>query len=146
LLVLGDVHCDRRHLRELVERAAEERCDALLSLGDLCYLPRDPKDAASSAPPAPCSAAPGLSFCSSTTTPRRSPKRAPRPPRPPVLLGFRLHHLPAGTRFRLGRLRCLAYGGSLLPRLDPDSRAPSGATLANPWGLASGRRNAVCAR
>jgi hypothetical protein len=30
----------------------------------------------------------------------------------PVRLGFRLHHLPAGTRFRLGRLRCLAYGGS----------------------------------
>jgi hypothetical protein len=29
-----------------------------------------------------------------------------------VRLGFRLHHLPAGTRFRLGRLRCLAYGGS----------------------------------
>jgi hypothetical protein len=29
-----------------------------------------------------------------------------------VPLGFRLHHLPAGTRFRLGRLRCLAYGGA----------------------------------
>ena len=27
-------------------------------------------------------------------------------------VGFRLHHLPAGTRFRLGRLRCLAYGGA----------------------------------
>ena len=27
-------------------------------------------------------------------------------------LGFRLHHLPAGTRFRLGRLRCLVYGGA----------------------------------
>jgi hypothetical protein len=36
-----------------------------------------------------------------------------RTPAPgPVLLGFRLHHLPAGTRFRLGRLRCLAYGGA----------------------------------
>jgi hypothetical protein len=23
-----------------------------------------------------------------------------------------MHHLPAGTRFRLGRLRCLAYGGA----------------------------------
>jgi predicted phosphodiesterase len=30
----------------------------------------------------------------------------------PVPLGFRLHHLPSGTRFRLGRLRCLAYGGA----------------------------------
>jgi FAD binding domain len=29
-----------------------------------------------------------------------------------VPLGYRLHHLPAGTRFRLGRLRCLAYGGA----------------------------------
>jgi hypothetical protein len=29
-----------------------------------------------------------------------------------VRLGFGLHHLPAGTRFRFGRLRCLAYGGS----------------------------------
>ena len=43
LLVFGDLHCDRRHLRGLVERAVEERCDALLSLGDLCYLPRDPE-------------------------------------------------------------------------------------------------------
>src|SRR5262249_28408608 len=41
LLVLGDLHCDRRHLRSLVERAVEERCDALVSLGDLCYLPGD---------------------------------------------------------------------------------------------------------
>ena len=30
----------------------------------------------------------------------------------PVPLGFRVHHLSAGTRFRLGRLRCLAYGGA----------------------------------
>jgi 3',5'-cyclic AMP phosphodiesterase CpdA len=43
LLVLGDLHCDRRHLRDLVERAFEERCDALVSLGDLCYLPREPE-------------------------------------------------------------------------------------------------------
>jgi hypothetical protein len=43
LLVLGDLHCDRRHLRGLVERAVEERCDTLVSLGDLCYLPRDPE-------------------------------------------------------------------------------------------------------
>jgi hypothetical protein len=42
LLAFGDLHCDRRHLRDLVERAVEERCDALVSLGDLCYLPREP--------------------------------------------------------------------------------------------------------
>jgi predicted phosphodiesterase len=41
--VLGDLHCDRRHLGDLIERAVEERCDALVSLGDLCYLPRDPE-------------------------------------------------------------------------------------------------------
>jgi len=29
-----------------------------------------------------------------------------------VPLGFRLHHLPAETRFHFGRLRCLAYGGA----------------------------------
>ena len=34
----------------------------------------------------------------------------------PVPLGFRLHHLPAPTRFRLGRLRCLAYGGAFPAR------------------------------
>jgi hypothetical protein len=27
-----------------------------------------------------------------------------------------LHHLPSGTRFRLGRLRCLAYGGAFPAR------------------------------
>jgi hypothetical protein len=43
LLAFGDLHCDRRHLRGLVERAVEERCDALVSLGDPCYLPRDPE-------------------------------------------------------------------------------------------------------
>jgi len=39
-----------------------------------------------------------------------------RPVPGPVPLGFRLHHLPAGTRFRLGRLRCLAYGGAFPAR------------------------------
>ena len=34
---------DLRHLRGLVERAVDERCDALVSLGDVCYLPRDPE-------------------------------------------------------------------------------------------------------
>jgi predicted phosphodiesterase len=43
LLVLGDLHCDRSLLRNLVERAVDERCDALVALGDLCYLPRDPE-------------------------------------------------------------------------------------------------------
>jgi predicted phosphodiesterase len=43
LLVLGDLHCDRGHLRDLVGRAVEERCDALVSVGDLCYLPREPE-------------------------------------------------------------------------------------------------------
>jgi len=114
LLVHGDLHCDRRHLRELVERAVEERCDALLSLGDLCYLPRDPE---------------GRRFLRFTgDTLRRAGlelllvegnhddaealARARAPAPGPVPLGYRLHHLPAGTRFRLGRLRCLAYGGS----------------------------------
>jgi hypothetical protein len=27
LLVFGDLHCDRRHLRNLVERAVAERCE-----------------------------------------------------------------------------------------------------------------------
>jgi hypothetical protein len=34
LLAFGDFHSDRHHLRGLVERAVEERCDALLCLGD----------------------------------------------------------------------------------------------------------------
>jgi predicted phosphodiesterase len=115
LLVLGDLHCDRRHLRDLVERAVEERCDALLSLGDLCYLPSDPG---------------GRRFLRSAESMLRTAglelllvdgnhddaealaRRARTPAAGPVPLGFRLHHLPAGTRFRLGRLRCLAYGGA----------------------------------
>jgi hypothetical protein len=43
LLVFGDLHCDGRHLRGLVERAVAEHCDALVSLGDLNYLPREPE-------------------------------------------------------------------------------------------------------
>jgi predicted phosphodiesterase len=116
LLVLGDLHCDRRHLRGPVARAVEERCDALVSLGDLCYLPRDPE---------------GRRFLRSTSALLRraglelllidgnhddgealAGARARNPTPGPVPLGFRLHHLPAGTHFRLGRLRCLAYGGS----------------------------------
>ena len=116
LLVFGDLHCDRSHLRGLVERAVKERCDALVSLGDLCYLPRDPE---------------GRRFLRSTGDLLRRARlelllvdgnhddgealvdaRARTPAPGPVPLGFRLHHLPAGTRFRLGRLRCLAYGGA----------------------------------
>ena len=116
MLVFGDLHCDRRHLRDLVERAVEERCDALVALGDLNYLPGDPE---------------GRRFLRSTAAQLRraalelllvegnhddaealaradAGARAPGPTR----LGFGLHHLPAGTRFRFGRLRCLVYGGS----------------------------------
>jgi len=74
LLVLGDLHCDRRHLRDLVEPAVEERCDALVSLGDLCYVPRDPEGRRFLRSPVPCSVAQASSFSSwkePTTTPRR---------------------------------------------------------------------------
>jgi predicted phosphodiesterase len=116
LLVFGDLHCERGHLRDLVERAVEERCDALVSLGDLCYLPREPE---------------GRRFLRSAGALLRragielllvdgnhddgealAEARDCTPASGPVPLGFRLHHLPAGTRFRLGRLRCLAYGGA----------------------------------
>jgi predicted phosphodiesterase len=116
LLAFGDLHCDRDHLRGLVERAVHERCDALVSLGDLCYLPRD---------------AEGRRFLRSAGAILRrahfelllvdgnhddadalARARARSPADGPVPLGYRLHHLPAGTRFRLGRLRCLAYGGA----------------------------------
>lgn len=120
VLVFGDLHCDRLHLRGLIERAVEERCDALLSLGDLCYLPRDPE---------------GRRFLRSAGALLRragfelllvdgnhddaealasAAIRAVAPV--PVALGFRIHHLPAGTRFRLGSLRCLAYGGAFPAR------------------------------
>jgi predicted phosphodiesterase len=127
LLVFGDLHCDRRHLRGLVERAVEERCDALISLGDLFYLPREPE---------------GRRFLRSAGALLRQARlelmlvdgnhddaeslasaRARRSALGPVPLGYRLHHLPAGTRFRIGRLRCLAYGGAFpvrSPRADRD--------------------------
>jgi predicted phosphodiesterase len=116
LLVFGDLHCDRPHLRGLIERAVEERCDALVSLGDLYYRPRDPE---------------GRRFLRSAGALLRraglvlllvdgnhddgealAEARARTPAPGPVPLGYRLHHLPAGTRFRLGRVRCLAYGGA----------------------------------
>jgi predicted phosphodiesterase len=120
LLVLGDLHSDRHHLRGLVQRAVEERCDALLCLGDLCYLPRDPEG--------------GRFLRSAGALLRRASlellliegnhddadalarARARTSAPGPVPLGYRMHHVPAGTRFRFGRLRCLAYGGSLRAR------------------------------
>jgi predicted phosphodiesterase len=116
LLVFGDLHCDRRHLRGLVERAVEERCDALLSLGDLIYLPRDPEGRRFLRSAGALLRRAGLELLlvdgnhddGAALADARTGYAAPGP----VPLGFRLHHLPAGTRFSLGRLRCLAYGGA----------------------------------
>jgi predicted phosphodiesterase len=116
LLVLGDLHCDRRHLRGLVERAVAERCDALLSLGDLFYLPRDPEGLRFLRSAGALLRRAGLELLlvdgnhddGEALADARARAHAPGP----VPLGYRLHHLPAGTRFRLGSLRCLAYGGA----------------------------------
>jgi predicted phosphodiesterase len=120
LLVLGDLHGDRGHLRGLVERAVEERCDALLSLGDLCYLPRQPEGRRFLRSASALLRRGGLELLlvdgnhddAGALALARARTQTPGP----VPLGYRLHHLPAGTRFRIGRLRCLAYGGSLVPR------------------------------
>jgi predicted phosphodiesterase len=120
LLVLGDLHSDRRHLRDLVERAVAERCDALISLGDLCYLPRDPEGrrflrfAGAQLRRADLELLLVEGNHDDAEALARAHARTPAPG--PVPLGYRLHHLPAGMRFRLGRLRCLAYGGSLRAR------------------------------
>jgi predicted phosphodiesterase len=120
LLVLGDLHCDRRHLRDLVERAVEERCDALVSLGDLCYLPRDPEGRRFLRSAGALLRRAGLELLlvegnhDDGEALARAHARTAAPG--PVPLGYRLHHLPAGMRFRVGRLRCLAYGGSLRAR------------------------------
>jgi predicted phosphodiesterase len=116
LLVFGDLHCDRGHLRGLVERAVEERCDALVSLGDLCYLPREPEGRRFLRSAGALLRRAGLELLlvegnhddAESLAGARARTLAPAP----VPLGFRLHHLPAGTRFRLGSLRCLAYGGA----------------------------------
>jgi predicted phosphodiesterase len=116
LLVFGDLHCDRPHLGGLIERAVEERCDALVSLGDLCYLPRDPEGRRFLRSAGSRLRRAGLDLLlvdgnhddADALADARARSPAPRP----VPLGYRLHHLPAGTRFRLGRLRCLAYGGA----------------------------------
>jgi predicted phosphodiesterase len=116
LLAFGDLHCDRRQLRGLVERAVEERCDALVSLGDLCYLPRDPEGRRFLRSAGALLRRAGLGLLlvdgnhDDTEALARAHARTPEPG--PVPLGFRLHHLPAGTRFRFGRLRSLAYGGA----------------------------------
>jgi predicted phosphodiesterase len=116
LLVFGDLHCDRPHLRGLIERAVDERCDALVSLGDLYYLPRDPEGRRFLRSAAARLRRAGLELLlvhgnhddGEALADARARTSAPGP----VPLGYRLHHLPAGTRFRLGRLRCLAYGGA----------------------------------
>jgi predicted phosphodiesterase len=116
LLVFGDLHCDRRHLRGLVERAVAEHCDALVSLGDLNYLPREPEGRRFLRSAGALLRRAGLELLlvegnhddAEELAGADARTRAPGP----VRLGFSLHHLPAGTRFRLGRLRCLAYGGS----------------------------------
>jgi predicted phosphodiesterase len=116
LLVFGDLHCDRRHLRSLVERAVEERCDALVSLGDLYYLPHDPEGRRFLRSVGAMLRRAGLELLlvdgNHDDAEALADARARTPAPGPVPLGFRLHHLPAGTRFRLGRLRCLAYGGA----------------------------------
>jgi predicted phosphodiesterase len=119
LLVFGDLHSDRRHLRGLVDRAVEERCTALLSLGDLCYLPRDPDGRRFLRSAGALLRRAGLELLlvdgNHDDAEALADARARSPAPGPVPLGFRLRHLPAGTRFRFGRLRCLAYGGAYRP-------------------------------
>jgi predicted phosphodiesterase len=116
VLAFGDLHCDRRHLCGLVERAVEERCNALVSLGDLCYLPRDSdghrflRSAGALLRKARLELLLVHGNHDDAEALARAHTRTPAPG--PVPLGFRLYHLPAGTRFHLGRLRCLAYGGA----------------------------------
>jgi len=116
LLAFGDLHCDRRHLRGLVERTVEERCDALLSLGDLCYAPGNPEGRRFLRSAGALLRRTGLQLLlvegNHDDAEALARAQARSPASGPVPLGFRLHHLPAGTRFRLGRLRCLAYGGA----------------------------------
>jgi predicted phosphodiesterase len=116
LLVFGDLHCERRHLRGLVERAVQEQCDALVSLGDLCYLPRDPEGRRFLRSAGALLRRAGLELLlvdgNHDDAEALARARARTSTAGPVTLGFRLHHLPAGTRFRLGGLRCLAYGGA----------------------------------
>ena len=127
LLVFGDLHSDRRHLRVLVERAVEERCDALVSLGDLCYLPCDPEGRRFLRSGGALLRRAGLELLlvdgNHDDAEALARAHARTPGVGPIPLGYGLHHLPAGTRFRLGRLQCLAYGGAFpvrSPRAGPD--------------------------
>jgi predicted phosphodiesterase len=141
LLVFGDLHCDRRHLRGLVERAVEERCDALLSLGDLSYLPNDPEGRRFLRSAGALLRRAGLELLlvdgNHDDAEALALARARAAASGPVPIGFRLHHLPAGTRFRLGRLRCLAYGGAYPVR-------PRGA--GREWHRAAARERAALKR
>jgi predicted phosphodiesterase len=141
LLVFGDLHCDRRHLRGLVERAVEERCDALVSLGDLSYLPNDPEGRLFLRSAGALLRRAGLELLlvdgNHDDAEALALARARTAASGPVPLGFRLHHLPAGTRFRLGRLRCLAYGGAYPVR-------PRGA--GREWHRAAARERAALKR
>jgi predicted phosphodiesterase len=120
LLVFGDLHSDRGHLRGLVERAVEEHCEALLCLGDLCYLPREPEGRRFLRSAGALLRRAGLELLlvegnhDDAEALAHAQTRTPTPGLVP--LGFCMHHLPAGTRFHLGRLRCLAYGGALRVR------------------------------
>jgi predicted phosphodiesterase len=117
LLVFGDLHSDRHHLRGVVDRAVEERCEALLCLGDLCYVPRDPEGRLFLRSAGALLRRANLELLlvegnhDDEDALARARERTTAPG--PVPLGYRMHHVPAGTRFRFGRLRCLAYGGSL---------------------------------
>jgi predicted phosphodiesterase len=141
LLVFGDVHCERPHLRGLIERAVEERCDALVSLGDLFYLPRDPEGRRFLRSAGAQLRLAGLELLlldgnhddGEALADARARTRAPGP----VPLGYRLHHVPAGTRFRLGHLRCLAYGGAF------PVRSPR---AARDWYRAAARERAALKR
>jgi predicted phosphodiesterase len=141
LLVFGDLHCDRPHLRSLIERAVEERCDGLMSLGDLCYLPREPEgrrflrssDALLRRAGLELLLVDGNHDDAEALASAGTRTLAPGP----VALGYRIHHLPAGTRFQLGSLRCLAYGGAFPAR-------PRGA--GRDWHRATARERASVKR
>ena len=141
LLVFGDLHCDRAHLRGLIERAVEERCEALVSLGDLCYLPHEPEGRRFLRSAGALLRRAGLELLlvdgnhddAEALATAGTRTLAPAP----VALGFRIHHLPAGTRFRLGSLRCLAYGGAFPAR-------PRGA--GRDWHRAAARERAALKR
>jgi Calcineurin-like phosphoesterase len=127
LLAFGDLHCDRRLLRNLVERAVEEQCDALVSLGDLCYLPYDPEGRRFLRSAGALLRRAGLELLlvegnhDDAEALARADARTPAPG--PVPLGFRLHHLPSGTRFR-SALCVVSHTAARFPsgRLEPHGR------------------------